>query len=44
MVVDRFCGSEGITGVAISTPTGTLSAILICAAYYISNRWCREAI
>ena len=34
----------GMVGIAISTPTGTLSAILICAAYYYSNRWCKEAI
>ena len=34
----------GIAGVAVSTPTGTLSAILICGAYYFSNRWCRKTM
>ncbi|MBQ8161560.1 MAG: MATE family efflux transporter [Clostridia bacterium] len=34
----------GITGVGISTPTGTISAILICTWYYFSNRWCESLI
>ena len=29
----------GLAGVGISTPTGTLSAIIICAVYYFSGRW-----
>lgn len=32
----------GLTGVAISTPTGTISAIIICGIYYFSNKWCRK--
>ena len=34
----------GILGVGISTPTGTLSAILICAWFYWSNRWCKSTL
>lgn len=34
----------GLLGVGISTPTGTLSAILICAVYYFSNKWCRSTV
>ena len=33
-----------ILGVGISTPTGTISAILICAWFYFSNRWCESTI
>ncbi len=33
-----------ILGIGISTPTGTLSAILICTWYYFSNRWCESTI
>ena len=33
-----------ILGIGISTPTGTLSAIDICAWYYFSNRWTRSTI
>ena len=33
-----------ILGIGISTPTGTLSAILICGWFYLSNRWCKSAI
>ena len=33
-----------ILGIGISTPTGTLSAIVICAWYYFSNRWTRSTI
>lgn len=29
----------GLTGVGISTPTGTISAIIICTAYYLSGKW-----
>lgn len=32
----------GIYGVAVSTPTGTLSAIVICSIYYFSNKWCKR--
>lgn len=32
----------GLMGVGISTPTGTISAIIICAVYYFSNKWCRK--
>ncbi|MBQ8092669.1 MAG: MATE family efflux transporter [Clostridia bacterium] len=45
--VAAFCFSVlglGITGVGISTPTGTTSAILICTAYYLSNHWCSDTI
>ena len=34
----------GIAGVAISTPTGTISAIIICAIYYFSNKWCEKIL
>lgn len=34
----------GLSGVAVSTPTGTISAIIICTIYYFSNRWCRITI
>lgn len=34
----------GLSGVAVSTPTGTISAIIICAVYYFSNKWCRITI
>lgn len=34
----------GLSGVAVSTPTGTVSAIIICGIYYFSNRWCRITI
>ena len=33
-----------IIGVGISTPTGTLSAIIICTWYYFSNRWCESTL
>ncbi|MGN0162775.1 MAG: MATE family efflux transporter, partial [Candidatus Ornithomonoglobus sp.] len=29
----------GLAGVGISTPTGTISAIIICTAYYLSGKW-----
>ncbi|MCH5211290.1 MAG: MATE family efflux transporter [Oscillospiraceae bacterium] len=34
----------GLLGVGISTPTGTISAIIICAVYYFSNRWCKRVV
>lgn len=34
----------GLFGVGLSTPTGTVSAIIICAWFYFSNRWCRTTI
>lgn len=34
----------GLLGVGLSTPTGTLSAILICAVYYFSNKWCKSPL
>lgn len=34
----------GLSGVAVSTPTGTISAIIICGIYYFSNRWCKKTI
>lgn len=40
-VCTRLLGM-GISGVAVSTPTGTLSAIIICGIYYFSNRWCKK--
>ncbi len=43
--VAYFCTSVlhmGLAGVAVSTPTGTVSAILICAVYYFSNKWCES--
>ncbi len=33
-----------ILGIGISTPTGTISAIIICAWFYFSNRWCESTI
>ena len=33
-----------ILGIGLSTPTGTLSAIIICAWYYFSDRWCESTI
>ncbi len=33
-----------ILGVGISTPTGTLSAIIICAWYYYSDRWTKSTL
>ncbi|MBQ9409040.1 MAG: MATE family efflux transporter [Clostridia bacterium] len=33
-----------IIGVGIATPTGTISAILICTWFYFSNRWCRDTV
>lgn len=32
----------GLFGVGLSTPTGTVSAIIICAIYYFSNQWCKK--
>lgn len=32
----------GISGVALSTPTGTFSAIIICGIYYLSDKWCKR--
>ena len=32
----------GLKGIGISTPTGTISAIIICGIYYFSNRWCKR--
>ena len=40
-VCTRLLGM-GISGVAVSTPTGTLSAIIICGIYYFSNKWCKK--
>ena len=34
----------GLLGVGISTPTGTISAIIICTVYYFSNKWCRRVV
>ena len=34
----------GLLGVGISTPTGTISAIIICAVYYFSNKWCKRVV
>lgn len=34
----------GLSGVAVSTPTGTISAIIICGIYYFSDRWCKKTI
>lgn len=34
----------GLSGVGMSTPTGTLSAIIICSIYYFSNKWCKTTI
>lgn len=34
----------GLAGVGISTPTGTISAIIICTAYYLSGKWKRKTI
>lgn len=34
----------GLLGVGLSTPSGTLSAILICAVYYFSNKWCKSPL
>lgn len=34
----------GLSGVGLSTPTGTISAIIICAIYFFSNRWCKKTI
>ncbi len=33
-----------ILGIGIATPTGTLSAILICTWFYFSNRWCKSTL
>lgn len=32
----------GLFGVGLSTPTGTVSAIIICTIYYFSNKWCKK--
>lgn len=34
----------GLLGVGIATPVGTVSAIIICGVYYLSNRWCKKVI
>ena len=34
----------GLAGVGISTPTGTVSAILICGWFYLSGRWQKSTI
>lgn len=34
----------GISGVALSTPTGTISAIIICGIYYLSGRWRTDVV
>ena len=34
----------GIAGVGLSTPTGTISAILIGGWFYLTNRWTRRTI
>ena len=42
-----FCAKTlnlGLLGVGISTPTGTISAIIICAVYYFSNKWCKRVV
>ncbi len=45
--VAYFCTSVldwGLFGVGMSTPTGTISAIIICTIYYLSNKWCKKTI
>ncbi len=45
--VAYFCANVldmGLFGVGLSTPTGTISAIIICAVYYWSNKWCKKTI
>lgn len=45
--VAYFCAKVldmGLAGVGISTPTGTISAIIICTIYYFSNKWCKKTI
>ncbi len=42
-----FCAERlglGLLGVGISTPTGTISAIIICTVYYLSGKWCRRVV
>ena len=34
----------GLAGVGISTPVGTVSAILICGRFYLSGRWQKSTI
>jgi Na+-driven multidrug efflux pump len=34
----------GLAGVGLSTPTGTLSAILLCTWFYLSGRWKKSVI
>ncbi len=34
----------GLAGVGLSTPTGTLSAIIICAVYYKSGKWKKSTV
>ena len=34
----------GLAGVGISTPVGTISAILICGWFYLSGRWKKSTI
>lgn len=45
--VAYFCTRSlglGLAGVGISTPTGTISAIIICTVYYLSGKWKRKTI
>ena len=34
----------GLAGVGLSTPTGTLSAILLCTWFYLSGRWKKSVL
>ncbi len=34
----------GLAGVGLSTPTGTISAIIICSIYYASGKWKKKTI
>ena len=34
----------GLLGVGISTPTGTISAIIICSVYYFSGKWKKKVV
>ncbi len=42
-----FCARTlglGLAGVAVSTPTGTISAIIICTIYYLSGKWQKRVV
>lgn len=34
----------GLVGVAVSTPTGTISAIIICTIYYLGGKWKKRVV